>query len=51
MTEEEALHRRRQYLLEQIGKAADEINRIDERLAYLISPAFEVDLQTVKPEY
>jgi hypothetical protein len=44
MTETEALHRRRRYLLEQIGKAADEINRIDERLAYLISPTFDVDL-------
>ena len=51
MTEEEALHRRRQYLLEQISIAADEINRIDERLAYLISPTFDVDLPTVKSEY
>ena len=51
MTESEALYRRRRYLLEQIGIAADEINRIDERLAYLISPTFEVDLPTVKSEY
>jgi hypothetical protein len=51
MTEVEALYRRRRHLLEQIGMSADEINRIDERLAYLISPTFEVDLQTVKSEY
>jgi hypothetical protein len=51
MNEVEALHRRRQYLLEQIGKAADEINRIDGRLAYLISPTFDVDLPMVKSEY
>jgi hypothetical protein len=51
MAEAEALYRRRRYLLEQISKAADEINRIDERLAYLISPTFEVDLPTVKSEY
>ena len=51
MTESEALYRRRRYLLEQIGKAADEINRIDERLAHLISPTFEVDLPMVKSEY
>jgi hypothetical protein len=51
MTEVEALYRRRRHLLEQIGMAADEINRIDERLVYLISPTFEVDLQTVKSEY
>ena len=51
MTEAEVLYRRRRYLLEQIGKAADEINRIDERLAYLISPTFDVDLPTVKSEY
>ena len=44
MTEAETLHRRRQYLLEQISIAADEINRIDERLAYLILPTFDVDL-------
>jgi hypothetical protein len=37
MTEFEALHRRRRYLLEQIGKAADEINAIDDRLALLRS--------------
>ena len=51
MTEAEALHRRRQYLLEQISIAADEINRIDERLAYLILHTFDVDLPTVKSEY
>lgn len=32
MTEPEALSRRRNLLLEQIGKAADEIIRIDKRL-------------------
>jgi len=51
MTETEALNRRRRYLLEQISEAADEITRIDERLAYLISPTFEVDLPMVKSEY
>ena len=51
MTETEALNRRRRYLLEQISEAADEITRIDERMAYLISPTFEVDLPTVKSEY
>ena len=48
MTEVDALYRRRRYLLEQISKAADEINRIDDRLAYLISPASHVDLPTVE---
>jgi hypothetical protein len=43
MNEIEALCRRRQYLLEQIGRAADEINRIDERLAHLAGPTFEMD--------
>ena len=51
MTEVEALYRRRRHLLEQIGMSADEINRIDERLAYLILPTFDVDLPTVKSEY
>ena len=51
MTETEALNRRRRYLLEQISEAADEITRIDGRLAYLIFPTFEVDLSTVKSEY
>jgi hypothetical protein len=51
MTEVEALYRRRLYLLEQIDKAADEINRIDERLAYLISPTFDVDPPMAKSEY
>jgi hypothetical protein len=51
MTEVEALSRRRRYLLEQIGSAADEITRIDERLTHLILPTFEVDLPTVKSEY
>jgi hypothetical protein len=51
MTEIEALHKLRRHLLEQVGKASDEINRIDERIAYLISPAFEVDRPTVKSEY
>lgn len=51
MTEVDALYRRRLYLLEQIDKAADEINRIDQRLAYLISPTFDVDLPMVKSEY
>ena len=51
MTEVEALYRRRRYLLEQIGIASDEINRIDERLAYLISPTLYAVLPTVKSEY
>ena len=51
MTEVEAFYRRRRYLVEQIDIAADEITRIDERLAYLISPTFEVDLPMVKSEY
>ena len=37
MTELEALQRRRQHLLGQIVRAADEINRIDDRLAFLHS--------------
>lgn len=37
MNEYEALYKRRLYLLERIGMAADEINRIDERLASLQS--------------
>ena len=37
MTELEALQRRRLYLLGQIVKAANEINRIDDRLAFLHS--------------
>ena len=36
MTEAEALQRRRAWLLEQIGKASDEISRIDERLFFLL---------------
>ena len=51
MTEVEGLYRRRRYLLEQIGKASDEINRIDERLAYLTPPTFDVEVPTVKSEY
>ena len=51
MTEVEALYRRRQYLLQQIGNASDEISRIDERLAYLISPTYDVDLSTVKSQH
>ena len=57
MIEAEALNRRRRYLLEQISEAADEINRIDnvwldrQRLAYLITPTFDVDPPTVKSEY
>jgi hypothetical protein len=51
MTEVEALYKRRRYLLEQICEASDEINRIDERLAHLISPTFDVYLPTVKSEY
>lgn len=35
MTEFEVLYRRRRYLLEQIGNAADEIDAIDVRLAFL----------------
>jgi hypothetical protein len=41
MTELEALRRRRQHLLGQIVKAADEINRIDDRLAFLHSSSLE----------
>ena len=37
MTEFEALHRRRRYLLEQIGDVESEIARIDARLAFLRS--------------
>ncbi len=37
MTEFEALHKRRRYLLEQIGNAADEIKAIDARLSFLHS--------------
>jgi hypothetical protein len=48
MTEVEALYRRRRYLLEQISKAADEINRIDGRLTYLISTTSDVILTAVK---
>lgn len=36
MTEPEALRSRRLRLLEQIGKAADEISKIDERLTFLL---------------
>jgi len=36
MTEPEALHRRRQFLFEKIGQAADEIKRIDDRLSSLL---------------
>jgi hypothetical protein len=43
MTEFQALHRRRRYLLEQIGKAADEINAIDDRLALLRSSSLGRD--------
>ena len=35
MTEPEALRERRLLLLEQIGKAADEIGKIDSRLSFL----------------
>lgn len=36
MSEPEALHRRRQFLFEKIGQAADEIKRIDNRLSSLL---------------
>lgn len=36
MTEPEALQDRRQFLLEQLSRAADEIRRIDERLSSLL---------------
>jgi hypothetical protein len=36
MIEPEALRARRLRLLEQIGKASDEISRIDNRLRYLL---------------
>jgi hypothetical protein len=51
MTEVEALCRRRRYLLEQISKAADEIDRIDGRLAYLIPPTSDMDLAAVKSKW
>jgi hypothetical protein len=41
MVEFKSLYSRRQYLLEQIGKAADEIKQIDERLIFLGSPSLE----------
>lgn len=37
MSEPEALQKRRLRLLEQIGKASDEISRIDDRLRYLLA--------------
>lgn len=36
MTELEALQRRRNFLLERISRAADEIRKIDKRLAFLL---------------
>jgi hypothetical protein len=36
MTEPEALRRRRQFLLEQLSREADEIRLIDERLSSLL---------------
>jgi hypothetical protein len=36
MIEAEALHKRRSQLLESIGKAADEIKRIDDRISSLM---------------
>jgi len=36
MTEPEALRQRRQILLEQLSRAADEIRRIDDRLSSLL---------------
>ena len=44
MNEAEALYGRRRYLLEQNGKASDEITRIDERLAYSIPLTSDADL-------
>ena len=35
MTEADALHERRQFLLEQLSRAADEIMWIDERLSFI----------------
>jgi hypothetical protein len=37
MTERQALQKRRQFLLEQLSKAADEIEKIDKRLAFLLA--------------
>jgi len=37
MTELRALQRRRQYLLKRLAEAADEIKKIDERLAFLLA--------------
>ena len=37
MSEPEALHKRRGLLLESIGKAADEIGRIDDRLSSILA--------------
>ena len=48
MNEVEALYKRRLYLLDQIGKASDEINRIDERLASLDSLTSDADFPTAK---
>jgi len=36
MSEPEALQKRRQFLLEQLSKAADELKRIDDRLSSLL---------------
>lgn len=36
MSEPEALQKRRQFLLEQLSRAADEIKRIDDRLSSLL---------------
>jgi hypothetical protein len=41
MVEFNDLYNRRQYLLEQIGKAADEIKQIDEDLAFLHLSCFK----------
>lgn len=37
MTERQALQKRRQFLLEQMSRAANEIKKIDERLAFLLA--------------
>ena len=37
MTELRALQKRRQYLLKKLAEAADEIKKIDERLAILLA--------------
>ncbi len=50
MTEPEALHRRRQLLLEQIGQAADEIKMIDEQLKRYTETAKMIEEEKANPQ-